>query len=70
MAEHERTNTFRQGSWVVVVEPGPWFGKTGDLMPVPRGQRDKADWIVIVTAGGVGVGFFESGLMQDPRVWT
>lgn len=69
MAALERTSIFQPGKWVVIIEPGPWFGKTGEAMAVPRGQRDKADWIVIVTAGGIGVGFFERDLMVDPRVW-
>ena len=66
--ENERTNAFRQGDWAIVVELGPWFGKSGEVMPVPDNLRDRADWIVIVTAGGQGVGFFEEHLMLDPRV--
>lgn len=70
MPAKEVTSTFRTGDWVVVTEPGPWFGKTGDITVVPDNLRDRADWIVIVTAGGQGVGFFEEHLMLDPREWS
>lgn len=67
MTANEATDTFKAGDWVVVTEAGPWFGKTGEIARVPDSLRDRADWIVIVTAGGTGVGFFERHLMLDPR---
>ncbi len=70
LADTESLSIFRRGEWVVVTEPGPWFGKVGEIGgSVPEKLSDKGDWIVLMTAGGIGVGFFEEGLMHDPRVW-
>ncbi len=61
--------TFKPGDWVIITEEGPYLGKTGELLPCPEEHSDQADWIVLITAGGIGVGFFEQDLIPDPRKW-
>ncbi len=66
----ERTVTtpkYKAGQMVVVVAPGPWFGRTGELAESP--DKKQAQWVVVVTVGGLGVGLDEVDFIPDPRVW-
>lgn len=66
---HARTaiSPYRPGKMVVIVTPGSWFGRTGELAESP--DKEKAEWLVIVTCNGVAVACDEHDLMPDPRVW-